>query len=384
LSKIKGSIRLIILDEYQDVSDLQDKIVKKIIGYNNRAIFFSDSKQMIYGWRGASSNRIADLFEFYDKEIINIELVESMRFRDKKDIKKLINEVRNGIYDINHYESSANIKYIKMKVSEKNYYKKRSRNKMYSSLQYTVKNNLPKYKDRKNKSIGILCRNNEQVEFLQRALREKFKINTKIINNNEEEHNMICDLIDFLEKPVEEIDIDELSKEVTRYIFFVIYNDNIGAIKRNKLDSISFSNYKNARLPILKKVKSFIKEANENKNYINCIYKSIKSLDRKDFKINYDNMELLTKILYHDNMDRNKITNLFLQYQYLKAFKELKGIYILNIHQSKGREFDWVYLVDREAINKEDNLLYVGVSRVKEKLVILDWVEQNFNYNESY
>jgi hypothetical protein len=40
--------------------------------------------------------------------------------------------------------------------------------------------------------------------------------------------------------------------------------------------------------------------------------------------------------------------------------------------------------VDREAINKEDNLLYVGVSRVKEKLVILDWVEQNFNYNESY
>lgn len=44
------------------------------------------------------------------------------------------------------------------------------------------------------------------------------------------------------------------------------------------------------------------------------------------------------------------------------------------MHQSKGREFDYVYLIDREAINKEENLLYVALSRVKEKLVVFDWV----------
>ena len=66
--------------------------------------------------------------------------------------------------------------------------------------------------------------------------------------------------------------------------------------------------------------------------------------------------------------------DIFLQYQYLKAFRELKGIYVLNVHQSKGREFDYVYLIDREAINKEENLLYVALSRVKEKLVVFDWV----------
>ncbi|ARC83768.1 ATP-binding domain-containing protein [Clostridium argentinense] len=65
---------------------------------------------------------------------------------------------------------------------------------------------------------------------------------------------------------------------------------------------------------------------------------------------------------------------MFLQYQYLKAFKELKGIYVLNVHQSKGREFDYVYVVDRESLNKEENLLYVALSRVREKLTILDWI----------
>lgn len=372
---IQLKYELIILDEYQDASNLQDEIVRKLVGETNKAIFFSDSKQMIYGWRGASSDRIANLFEFYNEEIENMELIESMRFGNKKDIENLINEVKDDSYDINTFESSDNVKYIKIEVEDKNMYSRMNKNKMYSALLYNIKNNLPKYSDMNNKSIGILCRSNEQVEFLQRAFREKFKMHTKIISNNEEEHNIVCDLIDFLESTGDTISKDELSKEISKYIFSVIYDDSIGAIKRNKLDSVSFSNYNNARLPILREIASFIKEADESKNYIKCIYKSINSLINTDLKINYDNMFLLRKILYDSNIKKDRITDLFLQYQYLKSFKKLEGIYILNIHQSKGREFDFVYLIDREILSKEDNLLYVGVSRTKEKLVILDWVQ---------
>lgn len=376
LKIIQYKYDLIILDEYQDVSDLQDEIVKKIIGEENKAIFFSDSKQMIYGWRGASPDRLKDLFRVYDDELQKMELVTSMRFKDKEDLKEVIEEIRNETYDINQFEASKNIKYIQMKVEDKNFHNQRSKNSMYASLRYKIKNNLPTLKNGENKSIGILCRNNEQVEFLNRKLREEFNIYTKFISNNEEEHNIICDLIEFLDKPVESIDIDELSKEVTRYVFAVIYNVNIGSIKRNKLDTISFSNYKNVKIPVLKAIRLFIEEAYENKTYMNCIYKSITSIYNSELSINYDNMSLLRKILYDDKIQKNNITDLFLQHQYLKSFKELKGIYILNIHQSKGREFDFVYLIDRESINKDENLLYVGVSRTKEKLVVLDWVEQ--------
>ena len=57
------------------------------------------------------------------------------------------------------------------------------------------------------------------------------------------------------------------------------------------------------------------------------------------------------RVLSLSSYSEDKVMDIFLQYQYLKAFKELKGIYVLNVHQSKGREFDYVYLIDREAIN---------------------------------
>lgn len=247
---------------------------------------------------------------------------------------------------------------------------------MYGKLQYAIINNLPRTRKTEEKSIGVLCRNNDQVEFLQRALRENFSIHTKVISNNEEEHNMVCDLIEFLNKPVEEVDINQLTNEVTKYIFAIIYDSNIGSVRRNKLDLVTYTNYKNARLPVLRKIKEVIEIADEDKNFINCIYKSITIMKEMGFKINYCNFNLLRKVLSLGSVDENKITTLFLQHQYLQAFKRLNGIYILNIHQSKGREFDFVYLVDRDAISKDENLFYVGVSRTKEKLSIIDWVQK--------
>lgn len=376
LEIIQRKYEVIVLDEYQDVSDLQDEIVKKIIGNRNKAIFFSDSKQMIYGWRGASSTRIHDLFHHYDREILSIELKKNMRFKDRKDIDSLISKVRKNEYNIEQAKTTDNVKYIKIPVDDKNLYNKRSKNIMYSKLQYAIINNLPNIINTKEKSIGVLCRNNDQVEFLQRVLREKFSIHTKIISNNEEEHNMVCDLIEFLNKPVEGVDINQLTNEVTKYIFAIIYDNNIGSIKRNKLDLVTYTNYKNARLPALRKIKEAIEIADKDRNFINCIYKSITIMKEMDFKINYCNFSLLKKALSLGSVDENKITKLFLQHQYLQAFKRLNGIYILNIHQSKGREFDFVYLVDRESISKDENLFYVGVSRTKEKLSIIDWVQK--------
>lgn len=376
LKIIQRKYEVIVLDEYQDVSDLQDEIVKKIIGNRNKAIFFSDSKQMIYGWRGASPNRIHDLFQYYNGEIIGMELKKNMRFNDQKDICSLISEVRNNEYDMEQSKTTNNVKYIKIPVDDKNLYNKRSKNIMYGKLQYAIINNLPRTRKTEEKSIGVLCRNNDQVEFLQRTLRENFSIHTKVISNNEEEHNMVCDLIEFLNKPVEEVDINQLTNEVTKYIFAIIYDSNIGSVRRNKLDLVTYTNYKNARLPVLRKIKEVIEIADEDKNFINCIYKSITIMKEMGFKINYCNFNLLRKVLSLGSVDENKITTLFLQHQYLQAFKRLNGIYILNIHQSKGREFDFVYLVDRDSISKDENLFYVGVSRTKEKLSIIDWVQK--------
>jgi superfamily I DNA/RNA helicase len=245
---------------------------------------------------------------------------------------------------------------------------------MYSNLKYKKINSLPRVEERKGKSIGILCRYNEQVRFIKKALREDFNIYSQTISNNEEEHNIVCDLMDFCAKQEHGVSIDELSQEIVKYIFSIIYDDGIGAIKRNKLGNVGYSNLKNARLPVLKQVASYVEKASESREYFSCLSKCINSIMNSELSINHDNLSLIRKILVSKNSSADKITDLFLQYQYLKAFKELKGIYVLNVHQSKGREFDYVYVVDRESLNKEENLLYVALSRVREKLIILDWV----------
>lgn len=336
LNIIQNKYNLIILDEYQDSSDLQDRIVKKLIGKDNKSIFFADSKQMIYGWRGASSERLNNLLKYYKDEIEQKELIEVMRFENRKDIENVLKEIREGNYNINNFNSSENIEYVKVNVKDKNIYSRKIKNYMFATLKYKLVNKLPEYKERKNKSIGILCRSNEQVSFLKKALREEFNIDAQTISNNEDEHDIILDLIEFIRKQETEINEDELCREILKYVFFVIYDDNIGSIKRNKLDDVSFNSLKRAHLEFLKIISHYIEETKEEKDYYKCISNSIKLISNYNFKINYDMMSLVKKVLNFSSYSEDRIMDIFLQYQYLKAFKELIGIYILNVHQSKG------------------------------------------------
>lgn len=51
---------VIILDEYQDSSAIQARIVERIAGDTGRVYVFADPLQMIYGWRDASPQRVDD------------------------------------------------------------------------------------------------------------------------------------------------------------------------------------------------------------------------------------------------------------------------------------------------------------------------------------
>lgn len=171
-----------------------------------------------------------------------------------------------------------------------------------------------------------------------------------------------------------ELDENEFCREIFKFIFSVVDNNNIGSIKRNKLGNVTFSSLKRARLNILKKIRGYIEKAMGDRDYYRCLYDCIRLVNNSDLQINYDMMFLAKRVLGFKNYSEDKVMDIFMKYQYFKACKELEGIYILTVHQSKGREFDYVYLIDREAVSKDENLLYVALSRVKEKLVIFDWV----------
>ena len=84
---------------------------------------------------------------------------------------------------------------------------------------------------------------------------------------------------------------------------------------------------------------------------------------------------LIKSIVGIKKLNAKNIDSIFIQYQTAKSFINLKGRYILNVHQSKGREFDTVIILDSNRIAKEKNLFYVAVSRARKEIIMVDWIE---------
>lgn len=72
----------VIVDEAQDLSEIQHKMLKKALSKNGRLIAVGDHNQAIYGWRGAMSNSIEKLTEEFALEPMEL----TVSFRCAKNI----------------------------------------------------------------------------------------------------------------------------------------------------------------------------------------------------------------------------------------------------------------------------------------------------------
>lgn len=60
LSRIRKSIRFILVDEYQDTNPIQDRILRKCVGDAGNIFVVGDDDQAIYGFRGADVRSLTD------------------------------------------------------------------------------------------------------------------------------------------------------------------------------------------------------------------------------------------------------------------------------------------------------------------------------------
>lgn len=371
LNILQNKYKLIVLDEYQDSSDIQDLIVKKLVGTSNKAVFFADSKQMIYEWRGAKATRLSELKQYYNGEFKSLVLTEVFRYKNNSNLLNLMQNARKGIFVKDDLRNQQRIKIIDVLIDEKNInlYLPMIKNKCYSNMKYEVLKQLKKYK---GKTIGILSRRNDIVEYLKEKFVVDFKINLNELSNNEEEHDFIVTICEFITTD-EYSDIDKLTRFLLWLTFEVTYEKSFGKVKKNVIREITFDNIKSVRNEVVKKIKGYVETINDLESVKLSLVEYLKFVKAQDIVINNKMLNLAIKVIKTKDIDLEKATSLLLQYQYNNSFKDLKGEYILNIHQSKGREFDVVFLIDSESIKNEENLLYVALSRVKEEIVIFDW-----------
>ena len=167
LELIGGKIDTIMIDEFQDTSILQWKILKLMLNTSENIICVGDEKQSIYNWRGGEK----ELFEKLETMIEgNVQTLDKS-YRSYKQIIENVNKIFNE-YDIDwNYTDSSYREDEEYKRGYFGYFiqdTKEKKEKIYTKI-------VDMIKDGQIKNLGksaVICRKNAHLKEIAAALNE--------------------------------------------------------------------------------------------------------------------------------------------------------------------------------------------------------------------
>lgn len=348
---IDGNIRSIFIDEFQDTSILQWKILKNIIDKSENIICVGDEKQSIYGWRGGEKRLFENLDIIIDADV---EILNTC-YRSSENIIKYVNDLFIDISQNTGNESSSNWTYIPVKYIEKEdkgFITTIIGNEEKSALDIMIENITTYYHNNYN-GIGIISRTKKHLNMIAEKLSEhdipytlESQANLVDLPSIKPLYNIIRWLVkgDYLAL------LDSLRSDLlcisTELLKFLIDN-------KEKLQEWLEDSYINEKfddvnqLKIIKELQNIYKNTNGETRTL--AYKLIISLgttskfntqdDKKDI---YTFYKLLKTYKYFNefiiDLEDNENDTKF---QKISGTNE--GITLLTIHKSKGLEFDSVF-----------------------------------------
>lgn len=384
LNSIRNKYKYIQVDEGQDTSLIQFKIIEKISAPLNNLMIVADDDQSIYSFRAANVSYLLNLKNKYPSLKI-VEMTEN--HRSSKNIVNLsksfidINKDRypKDLFTKNDFKGKISIKSLR---DVKDQYK------------FIIENMNPKEKN------AILFRNNIQaVNIISFLMEDDIDFSVNISSLNFFESKIIDDLFNIIKFSD---DFDRLD------LFYVIYYKMGTFLKKNEVDRLSYKainknvfealyeldleDYKIETLIQKEKQLKHIRKLSLDKK-ISYIYKY---MDYKSYISNFSKKyreEVVNKDLFIESMvnfTKNIDTLEDFYNKKDKLNKKLSSsnsdLILSSIHKSKGLEYDNVFvinmvknefpiIVDNEDIEKkieeERRVMYVAMTRAKKNLHIL-------------
>lgn len=390
LRSIQRKYQYFQLDEGQDSSILQFKILKMIVSQNNNLMVVADDDQSIYSFRAAEPDYLLNFKKYYP----NSEII---------------------IMDENH-RSSANIsslanQFIKL---NKNRYQKDIISNKEKGEKIVIKH-LKDFKDEydfiiknldPNKTNAILFRNNisaiNLISFLLEddidfTISEDFLkfFESQIIedifdvirfsedfNDTEAFTNIYYKISTYLKKS----EIEGLVNKPARLDVFSYFCDILDYDRRESLYEIEKKLKHIRKLPLDRKIAYIY-------NYL--AYKKYASLRSNKFAEENMNKDLFIESLTNFSRGLNNISDFYKKIDLVKdkiKFTFGNPLILTTIHKSKGLEYDRVFIIDMvknefpmvnydenpdAAIEEERRVFYVAMTRAKESLFILTIKKRN-------
>ncbi|BAC24418.1 uvrD [Wigglesworthia glossinidia endosymbiont of Glossina brevipalpis] len=402
----KKKFKYILVDEFQDTNDIQYSWIKNFSSKECFIMIVGDDDQSIYGWRGAKSENMKNFInDFSRTKIIKLQ----QNYRSTNNIlqaanslimnnnlrigKKLWTEKKSGdlitIYQAYNEKDESNfiIKYIlnnqkKLNNKKKEYailYRKNSQSR--SLEENLLKNNL------KYDIYGGL-------KFFSRQEIKNTLAYFRLIVNKKDDLSYER-IINFPKRKIGEKTLKKI-KNISKNKKLSLWESTNFFIKNNLNDAKSFS-LKNF-FYLIDYLKENIKNLSLHEKFNFVIKKSglLNFYEKEKKNINnsrIDNWQELVnsaKQFFIENNKEKNILEKFLAFSTLESERytsyddENYKIKLMTLHSSKGLEFPIVFIIgmeeglfpniiysnNKEKLEEERRLAYVGMTRAMKKLVI--------------
>lgn len=402
----QNKFKYILVDEYQDTNHVQYLFIKLLANKNKNLCVVGDDDQSIYKFRGATIENILNFEKTYpNTKIIRLE----QNYRSTQTILDAANAV---------IENNSNRKGKKLWTENNNGEKIILHTALseHDEAQYIcdcILNNVAK--GRRYSDFAILYRMNSQSNTIEKAL-VKSNIPYRIIGGFRfYERKEVKDMIAYLSvinNPYDEIRLRRIINQPKRSIgdktianaVNISINKNIPLIdvirRSDEFDELKRSAVKLKSFAEL--IDSLIALANDKNTTLSEIYKEI--LDKTDY-IEYISSEKEDVTNRIENI--NELSSNIIKYEQdnpdnatLQGFLEevslmtdidnydeyADTVVLMTMHSAKGLEFPFIFLPGFEEgifpgvqsmynpseIEEERRLAYVGITRAKERLYILN------------
>lgn len=391
----------VLIDEFQDTNDIQYKLVQLIMGKNQNLFIVGDEDQSIYKFRGANIKNIRKFQKDYPKHHIVLleqnyrstntilKAANSIISNNKTRIPKNLFSTKNDGEVITVYKATTSrdeVEYVAMKILSyvrKGYkyndfavlYRINSASRPFEDvflqkhIPYRIYGNTSFFKRKEIKDLTaylrLILESDDEVTFERVIQTPKRGIGKKTIDK----------LIEFkLENSYTMFEAIEHSAEIlgaSAVTKLIKFKSQIENFKKNLLD-----------LPF----EDFIDLILTESGYLESLEKDEKKDIRIENLLEFKNMLYENEQIYEE-YSREEMLMFLLEEVTLKSEEKNSdvedGVTMLSLHAAKGLEFRVVFIVNMEnnifptsrAINagdisEERRLMYVGVTRAKEKLFL--------------
>lgn len=388
LKKYHDTFSYILVDEFQDTSQSQYLLIKFLASPHKNICVVGDDDQSIYRFRGASVQNILN----FKKDFSNVKIIKlEQNYRSTQNILN----VSNHLISKNLFRSDKKL-WTQKCSGERVFYCRLSNEQEEAKYVARSIKDLYLKSNYEYRDFAILYRINIQSKALEDALRAE-SIPYHIISGiSFYQRKEVKDLISFLKVIMNPDDNVSLIRVINSFY------RGIGAATISKLELEA----KNLGLSLYATIKALIKSNKLTlslKNKLNDLITSIDSISSQSNKRTTDLLkEIVEKTDYVNKLDDKKLQNLlelissaentslteFLDKISLisSADDSPKGnsVSLVTLHNAKGLEFPVVFIVgledgilpyfkaidDREDLQEERRLLYVGMTRARDYLCL--------------